>query len=225
MSKLKTSLIATSLSAILVAPAALAEVSANFGVTSNYLWRGVTQSADNPSVSGGLDYSNDSGFYAGTWIGSVDFGGEFEGAESDFYLGYAGELDNGFGYDVGYTYYAYTDLDDSNFGELYFNGSFNAFSFGLAYTPNSDLPDDSPFGQGDLYYHVGYGVDLADDYGLGLTYGYYAFDEDETLYGDNDYGHIQVDITKGDFMFTVSKADDESGDDDLKLVVSWGTTF
>ncbi|GAB3013245.1 TorF family putative porin [Bowmanella dokdonensis] len=221
----KTLAIATLLGMSLYSQASLAEVSANIGVTSNYLWRGVTQSADKPSVSGGLDYTDESGFYAGTWIGSVDWGNG-GGTEMDWYAGFGGEA-GAFGYDVGYIYYYYPEeeYDDSNFGEAYFNGTFGDFGFGLAYTLNSDADDDAPFGQGDLYYYASYSFALPQEYSLGLTYGYYAFDEDEAVYGDVDYGHFQLDLSKGDFTFTLSKADDESGDDDTKFVVSWGTSF
>ena len=40
------------------------EVSANVGFTTDYIWRGMTQS-DGPAVSGGFDYASESGFYAG----------------------------------------------------------------------------------------------------------------------------------------------------------------
>lgn len=46
---------------------AQAEVTANIAASSNYYWRGITQTDDGAAVSGGLDYSNESGFYAGTW--------------------------------------------------------------------------------------------------------------------------------------------------------------
>ncbi len=213
------------LSTVGFSQAANASVEANVGVTSNYLWRGVSQSQDGPSVSGGLDYSHESGFYAGTWIGTIDFGGG-SGTENDYYLGYGGEAGD-FGYDVGYIYYAYpaTGFEDSNFGEVYFNGSYGAFGFGVAYTINSDIDDDAPFGTGDMYLSVSYGFELPEEYSLGVTYGYYNFDSDDAVYGDVDYGHFQLDLSKGDFTLSVSKADKESGDDDTKFVVSWGTTF
>ncbi|GAA6184813.1 MULTISPECIES: TorF family putative porin [Alteromonadaceae] len=202
-----------------------AEVSANFGATSNYIWRGMSQSSNDVSVSGGIDYSDESGFYAGTWVGSIDWGNG-DGTENDFYLGYGGESGD-FGYDVGYIYYMYpaTGFEDSDFGEIYFNGTYKAFSFGVAYTVNSQYDDDAPYGTGDLYYSVGYGIDLPNEFGLGLTYGYYDFDSDDEVYGDVDFGHFQIDLSKGDFTLSLSKADDESGDDDTKFVVSWGTSF
>ncbi len=210
--------------ALLASSFASAEVSTNFGVTSNYLWRGVSQSADNPSVSGGIDYASESGFYAGTWIGTIDWG-VGGGYENDYYLGYSGETD-GFTYDVGYIYYAYPEeeYDGSDFGEIYFTGGLGDFSFGFAYTINSDADDAAPFGEGDLYYSVGYSFALPEDYGLSVTLGRYDFDVDSAL--DVDYTHLQLDLSKGDFTFSLSKASDTNmSDDDLKLVVSWGMSF
>ncbi|MEP7704001.1 TorF family putative porin [Paraglaciecola sp. 25GB23A] len=227
MKTLKLSVIAASVLAVSgFSSFASAEVSANFGATSNYLWRGVTQTGNAPSLSGGLDYSDESGVYAGTWVGTIDWTDETsdaKGAEVDFYAGYAGESGD-FGYDVGYIYYYYpsTGYEDSNFGELYFNGSFGAFGFGVAYTINSEADNDAPFGTGDLYYNVSYGFDLPNEFALGLTYGYYDFD---TPTSESDYGHFQVDLSKGDFTFSLSQADKESGSDDTNFVVSWGTSF
>ncbi|MFT6950857.1 MAG: hypothetical protein ACJAUL_001997 [Paraglaciecola sp.] len=212
-----TALAAAVLAGSAMSQSAFAAVESNIGVTSDYTWRGVSQSGDSASVSGGLDYSDESGFYAGTWVGSL---GEGSGSETDFYLGLSGESD-GFGYDVGYIYYAYTELNDSNFGELYFNGSVGALGFGVAYTVNSEVAEGSTFDTGDMYYNVNYGFDLPNEYALGLTAGYYDFDAGS----ESDYAHLQADISKGDFTFSVSKAQTESGDSDTKFIASWGTSF
>ena len=221
MKTLKMSALAVAIVAASGLSQAQAAVEANIGVTSNYLWRGVTQSMNDPSISGGVDYSHESGFYAGTWIGTIDWG-PGGATENDYYLGYSGESGD-FGYDVGYIYYNYpaTGYEDSDFGEVYFNGSYMGFGFGVAYTVNSQVADGSLFDTGDIYYNVSYGWDLPNEFALGVTYGYYDFD----LGSDSDYGHYQLDLSKGDFTLTVSKADDESGDDDTKFVVSWGTSF
>jgi uncharacterized protein (TIGR02001 family) len=205
-----------------------AAVDANFGVTSNYLWRGASQSADGPSISGGIDYSNDNGFYAGTWVGSIDWG--VGGSENDYYLGYSGESGD-FGYDVGYLYYAYpsSGYEDSDFGEIYFNGSYGDFGFGIAYTVNSEASDDAAWNTGDMYYSVSYAFALPEDYSVSITAGFYDFDADSDLVmeisGVDDYAHVQIDIAKGDFTFSLSKAEEESGNDDTKFVVSWGASF
>ncbi len=197
-----------------------AEVSLNAGVTTNYVWRGVTQSNNAASVSGGLDYSDDSGFYAGTWVGSLgDANSGFNGAETDFYLGYAGESGD-FGYDVGYIYYGYYQEEDIDFGELYFNGSYGNLGFGVAYTVNGESGGN--FDSGDIYLHAGYGgIDLGNELELGLTVGYYSFDFDSSA----DYAHVQADISKGDFTISFSKAESTSGNSDLIMMASWGTSF
>ena len=65
-----------------------AELSGNFTFSSNYIWRGMTQTMDDPGYSGGFDYSHESGFYAGTWGSNVAFGGA--GLELDTYAGFTG---------------------------------------------------------------------------------------------------------------------------------------
>ena len=66
-----------------------ASIEANVGFTTDYLWRGMTQNAEDSSFSGGIDISTDSGFYAGTWVGDINWDGA--SYELDLYGGYAGE--------------------------------------------------------------------------------------------------------------------------------------
>ena len=50
-------------------------LTANGGLTTNYVFRGITQSAKRPAVQGGLDYTiPDTGLALGTWASSIDFG-------------------------------------------------------------------------------------------------------------------------------------------------------
>ena len=81
-----------------------ASIEANVGFTTDYLWRGMTQNAEDSSFSGGIDISTDSGFYAGTWVGDVSYDGA--SYELDLYGGYAGEA-GALAYDVGYIQYMY----------------------------------------------------------------------------------------------------------------------
>ena len=45
----------------------------NIGLYSQYIFRGLTQTARRPALQGGADYSHSSGLYAGTW-GSTSTG-------------------------------------------------------------------------------------------------------------------------------------------------------
>ncbi len=76
-------------SAMLVGGMATAQagVSANIGVASNYIWRGVTQTNNQAAVSGGIDYEHDSGFYAGTWVSNASWTATAS-QEQDIYAGF-----------------------------------------------------------------------------------------------------------------------------------------
>lgn len=231
--KTKSLVLACSAALMGLSTIAQAELSANIGVTSNYVWRGATQTDDSAAVSGGIDYGHDSGFYLGTWASNVDFGSGGE-VEWDLYGGYAGEISD-FGYDVGIIHYMYPDSDDADFTELAFGVSYMMFNAGVNYTFASEVDDvaGTPNGyiDGDLYYYAGASFDLPQDFTAGITIGHYAFDDDGDG-GDLDYTHYQLDIGKsagdlGDFTFSLSKADEEAngGDDDVKVFVSWAKTF
>lgn len=216
---------------------ATAEMSANIGAVSNYLFRGVTQTLDSAAIQGGIDFEDASGFYAGTWVSNVDFDDE-TGYELDLYLGFAGEAANGIGYDVGYVYYAYPDAPDSiDFGEIYGEISYEMFYAGLAYTINSDN-DDGLFDSGDIYYYIGANLALPEDFSLGLTLGYYDFDADGSAdVGDASYTHLAANLVKdagnfGEFSFNLEYADIDEADalgsansDDLKAWVGWSKGF
>mgnify|MGYP000586750749 CR=1 FL=1 len=110
------------------------EVSGNIGATSNYIWRGMTQTLDKGSVNGGLDLSYE-GFYAGTWASNVDFGSKAN-YELDLYAGYSNSIDD-FSYDLSYVTFMYPDSkDDSDFSEitLALGYSLNDLSIGASYS-------------------------------------------------------------------------------------------
>lgn len=224
--KLLKTVLASAIAAAAFSATTQAEVSTNIAVSSDYVWRGVTQTGYGAAVSGGIDYADESGFFAGTWLSNTNFGS----AEMDLYLGYGGEAGD-FGYSVTYNYYAYPTIDDANFGELLLDFSFNIVSFGLSYTVNSDVEEPGIFVDGDLHYYIGAGFDLGNDWSLGATYGYYDFDYDgDTAVGDVSYGYFQVDLGKsygdwGDFGVSASLADEESGEDDPIVWVSWSKGF
>ena len=91
----------------------------NVGVTTDYIFRGVTQTQHKPAVSGGVDYSHSSGLYAGAWLsnqswvktgGSAGAGDQYKSSsnlELDLYGGYKGSLPAEVGYDVGMIHYHY----------------------------------------------------------------------------------------------------------------------
>ncbi|GAA6166995.1 TorF family putative porin [Sessilibacter corallicola] len=228
--KLAKNLVASAIAvAVLGSTTAMAEVSTNIGASSNYVFRGVTQTDNGAAISGGIDYEDESGFYAGTWLSNTDFGSN----EIDLYLGYGGEAGD-FGYSVGYIYYAYPTTEDINYGEILLDFSYDALVFGVSYTTNGEADEPATFVEGDVHYYIGGGFDLGDDWSLGLTYGYYDFDFDGDAALEEDglgsYGYFQVDLTKsygdwGDITISLSDADEESGEEDPLTWISWTKGF
>lgn len=97
-------------------PASPHTLTGNFGLYSQYIFRGLTQTNRNPAVQGGFDYSHASGFYAGTWLSNISWltdsstvtGYSSAPLEWDFYGGYRGTFGKSdFGYDVGLLQYYY----------------------------------------------------------------------------------------------------------------------
>jgi uncharacterized protein (TIGR02001 family) len=113
---MKKSLIALALVGAFAAPAIAEEpasphtLSANVTLATDYVFRGISQTAHEPTIQGGFDYSHASGFYVGTWASNVNWVGTKENTsmEWDLYGGYRGSFAEDFSYDVGLLKYYYT---------------------------------------------------------------------------------------------------------------------
>ncbi|ARU32660.1 hypothetical protein CAP31_13850 [Sulfuriferula sp. AH1] len=98
------------------APAPDYTLSANVSLTSQYVYRGITQTASKPAIQGGFDFSHSSGFYAGTWASSISWFSDnvtnqdgtknSVSMEWDMYGGYKNTVGD-IGYDVGVLQYYY----------------------------------------------------------------------------------------------------------------------
>lgn len=115
------------LGAVTVPMAAQAEetgsISGGIALTSNYVFRGFTQSDEGAAVQANIDYTN-GGFYAGAWASTIDFGDDAE-LELDLYTGFTTSA-AGVDYDFGVVAYLYPGSDsdsDYNFIEAYAKAS------------------------------------------------------------------------------------------------------
>lgn len=99
----------------LAAPASAADLGGGFGLngtatlTSDYRFRGISRSDEDPAIQGSLTLSHESGFYAGGWASSLHDNPRWGDAEVDLYGGWVGEIASGTDLDVGLTYYAFPD--------------------------------------------------------------------------------------------------------------------
>ena len=164
---------------------AQAQVSANVALVSDYKFRGISQSNENPAIQGGFDYGFENGFYLGTWGSTVDFDstGDFNGSlELDVYGGWGTDIGENSSIDLGYIYYAYPGDDnglDGDYQEFYANYGWRDLSLGVAYS------DDYYGGSGKFWYlQANYDWAFAEDWTLALHVGYNDFDEDVFLSSD-----------------------------------------
>jgi len=197
------------------------DFSGNIGVTSNYLWRGITQTNEQAAIQGGLDWGY-KGFYVGTWLSNVSWTTP-EGYEMDLYGGYGFDV-GPVGLDVGYIAYMYplSTPNGEDFSEVYLNASWTWLSAGIAYNVDSDAGGDDSH----KYYYVAADFEVGKGLGLGALIGSYDFDGGSAA----DYTHYQVSLSKDDFTFALDGNDTDTAvwganSDEWRATVSWSKSF
>jgi len=195
------------------------QISGNVALTTDYRFRGISQSDEDFAVQGGFDAEFGPGFYVGIWGSSVDFdcndidipeghpevGGACSGydgsLELDYYGGWSSSIgDTDFGIDIGYIYYDYPgdDGDEGDYQEFYVGGSWRDLSLTVAYS-------DDYYAETDEFWYV------AGDYSVGL------FDTGLTLDLHVGYNMLEED---GGFLAT---DEDAYTDYSVALTYTWAS--
>ena len=208
---------------------------ANASATSNYIWRGLTQTVNEAAVQGGIDYAHESGFYAGTWASNVNYGaGDVYSYEHDMYFGFSGEAE-GIAYDFGYLYYNYDDEANFDFAEVYGSvgmGGLSLTVYLLAHT-EADEGEGQDFGFAQASYtSLGYTTEILNGTELGFHVGYHEGDFAEAFNGVEGYMDYGISIAKDGFSFAITGTDldDMGGDDEfdndaVKFTVAYSVDF
>ena len=179
------------------APAAAEEeassnLSWNLSVTSDYVFRGITQTDFDPALQGGLDYAfGDSGFYIGGWASNVDFAdpdGNGPDIEFDATAGWGTNLNDDWSIDfhvVRYTYFGERDVYGStDYTEFFAKTSYKEMlTFTVAYAD-----DYANLGYSSLYYNLGGAWELGHGFSLNAGVGYSDFSDDNGSYTDWNLG-------------------------------------
>ena len=116
---------------------AFADISGSVQSTSDYFWRGVSQTQGSAAIQGSVDYSN-KGFYTGVWASTVDYNTDTE-MEYDFYAGYTVALDD-LAIDVGVIQYNY-DGDLESIEEYFVVMNYAWASFGFWFDQDNSNSD------------------------------------------------------------------------------------
>ena len=173
------------------------EVSFNAAVTSDYRYRGISQTRLQAALQGGADYThNPSGLYAGAWASTIkwtkDAGGGGD-VEIDLYAGKRGEISKDISYDVGVLSYVYPSNGlavSANTTEIY-----GQLSYGPAYAKYSHSVTNL-FGFADSknsgYLDLGANVEMA----TGLTLNLHAGHQQVKNNGASSYTDWKLGLSK-----------------------------
>src|SRR6185369_10088511 len=193
-------------------------LSFNVSLTSDYRYRGISQSRLKPALQGGADYAFASGFYVGTWGSTISWikdNGTIAGfdtgsapVEIDLYGGYKGEIQKDFGYDVGLLQYWYPGnhyanipgAKNANTLEVY-----GALTFGpatLKYSHSLTTLFGTPDSKGSGYLDLSASFDV----GSGVTVAPHIGHQKVKNWSDGSYTDYSLTVSKDYFGFTWSAA-------------------
>ena len=163
---------------------------------SDYVWRGTSQTDEDPTGQAGLTWTHSSGFYAGTWASGVDFGAGKPDFEVDGFVGYNLDFSDSVNFDVMLNRYMYPDAGELNFNELITTTTFaETYSLTIAYSNDFGGTDE------DAWYFAGGGEwGLPNDFSLGAGVG---FNKTSDALGD-DYVDWNIGVSRSFGMVTAA---------------------
>jgi uncharacterized protein (TIGR02001 family) len=156
-------------------------LSYNVGLVTDYRYRGISQSAKDPALQGGIDYAHKSGWYIGTWASTIKWIRDSSVApaprakgpvEVDIYGGYKGSFNDALSYDVGLLQYWYVGntlskipgLKNANTTEIYGALSYNVFT--LKYSHSLTTLFGTPRSSGSGYLDLSAAFDLGNGFSV-----------------------------------------------------------
>ena len=132
MKTLKLGMLAAA-AALMVPPVAAQGLSFNIGAVSLYKSNGIDQDTRQeansrsfrPAIQGGVDYHFGNGFYLGNWNSTGTFGRA--DVELNFFAGYAGQISDAWGFDLGVSRFIFPSQGSFNANEWH-----ASLTFGIA---------------------------------------------------------------------------------------------
>jgi uncharacterized protein (TIGR02001 family) len=176
--------------------AAQAQVTGNLGLTTDYRFRGISQTQNGLAIQGGVDYAHASGFYVGNWNSSVssELFNRGSGIESDLYAGFKKEVAKGVTLDIGTMNYFYSKSSNPNgpaftTNELYAGVTYGPVTGKISYALSNYFglanSDGTVYYQADVNYPLA--KDIVGNFHIGRT--------DIKNHNDLDYTDIKVGAT------------------------------
>ena len=177
------------------------EVSGYLTVTSDYVWRGVTQSDGDPAAQLGVDLNNGAGWYGGVWGAAVDINNgptRQRDVQVNYYAGYSAAVSVDWTVDAHVVVYTYPGADSD------VDYDYNEYSVGANYADRVWIE----FSYSDDIYNTGFKTrnleiyfehPLANSWVLGGGAGYY----DVSDFVSSGYGYWELGVGRPLGVFDV----------------------
>lgn len=158
----------------------------NLAVTSDYVFRGITQTDFKPALQGGLDYAfGDSGFYVGVWASNVDFvDNDGPDVEVDSFIGFNTDVSESLNLDFSVVHYAYLGERDA-YGSLDYNEFFGKLTYDEMVTFTVAYASDySNLDYSSLYFNLAGEWEIGNELSLNASVGHSDFSDGNGSYND-----------------------------------------
>ncbi len=177
--------------------------------TSNYVFRGISQSLDNPAVQADLHYRFGNGWIAGVWGSRSDVDpDDFAALEIDAYLSRHWALDEDWAVRVTLSHYAYPDdprVYDYDYDEVIATLGYQERAFAtVAWSPNATIYANGTLARdrSATSYELAVNQPLAGPVAASAGIGYYALPD--TLNADYWFWNIGLSCSLGRTLLTVA---------------------
>lgn len=190
---------------LVLSTSAFADVNGSIGYSSDYMWRGVSQSAGASSLNAGIELDSN-GFFVGAWVGEVDFGDEAT-QERDLYLGYNLDVLDNLDVQLGLIQYRYDKGDYDTVEEGFVKVGYNSLT--LSYFLDTDTEND--------YAHISYDLWFVNGVDASIGYGYHG--------EDDDFSTLTVSKDINNFTLSAMVMLDEAFENQTTDSVSFGLSY
>lgn len=156
--------------------------------TSDYVFRGVSQTDEKPAGQVGVTYTAPFGLYAGLWASNVDFGDGGPDIELDGFVGYNTDLSDKWNLDLSAVRYSYHKGSDD------FDGDYNEYIAKVSYAATEKVgltglvAYANDYANGDIkefYSNIGTSIDVGAGVSLNLGVGYTTLEYPDDLGRDD----------------------------------------
>ena len=167
----------------------------NVTAVSDYVFRGVSQTDEDPTLQAGFTYTSPVGLYAGVWGSGVDFGPGDPSTELDYLIGYGVDVTDTVNFDVLLNRYTYLGASELNYNELITTTTF-ADQYKLTVAYSNDVWNSGTDG---WYYGVGGEWALPQEFTLAANVGRSTFEQGTA----KDYTDFNIGVSRQFGLFNL----------------------